>query len=233
MSDLIIKQSGVTYIKHSALFEAETQPAIMVPFYGKMLPIVVRRLTHAQIRACGDFSLIETVSDVLAKKGKMSAGQMVDYAEMQYKIVEKSLISPTYQEIMGLSKLDPLRIEAEKELDDIDEQIKKLPVGPKRAKLEKSYDVLRMETQFLLPADFIGAVISFALMVDSSDIKEVSEEMLYEAAVKATKGHDNPADHIHGEFSDFNREDINNRAWVVYFQREQEQQSQRKRRKRR
>jgi len=58
--------------------------------------------------------------------------------------------------------------------------------------------------------------MSFALQQDNSDIKDVSEDMLFSAAIKATKGHDNPADHLPGNFTDFNREDINDRAWSIY-----------------
>jgi len=79
-----------------------------------------------------------------------------------------------------------------------------------------------MDYEFLLPADFVSYIVSYALKVDESDIKLISEDMLFEAADMAKRGHDNPADHMQGNFTDFNREDINKRAWVVYFQRMKE-----------
>ena len=39
--------------------------------------------------------------------------------------------------------------------------------------------------------------------------------MLLEAAILAERGHNNPADHIHGIFTDFMKDDINKRAWIL------------------
>lgn len=219
MSDLIITEGGESYIKLSALYEKEMKPAIMAPFLGVMIPVIVRRLTFAQIRSCGDFSLIETVSDVMSKKKKASVQQMISYAELQYEIVKKTLVNPTYDELMSLNEFDILRVEAEKELKEIDKLIDELPVGPKRDKLQNEYNVLKMNSQFLLPIDFIGYIMSYALSLDDSDIKLVSEDMLFEAAVRAHEGKGSPSDHLPGNFTEFNKVDINNRALVIYSQR--------------
>ena len=63
--------------------------------------------------------------------------------------------------------------------------------GTEKNKLMLSYNTAVMNSQFLLPTDFVSFVLSFALSLDGSDIKEVSEDMLYEAAFKAHKGKDN------------------------------------------
>jgi len=220
MSDLIIEKDGESYIRLSAFFEKEIYPAIMVPFFGAIVPVVVRKLTHAQIKACGDFSLIETVNDIIARDRKLSVREMINYGEMQYSILKKALVSPTYDQIMSINKADELRINAEKEIEEIDELIDSLPIGPKRSRLEKERDTLRLQLEFLPPHDFVGTVIAYALGVNESDIKEITEDMLYEAANLAKLGHDNPSNHIHGTFSEFNKEDINNRAWCIYFERQ-------------
>lgn len=219
MENLTIEKDGVTYINHAAFFEKEIYPAMMVPFFGVPLPVIVRKLNHTQIKSCGNFSLIETIDDIINKKRKLSVAEMLAYSETQYAIVKKSLVSPTYDQIMGLSKADELRINAEKEIQEIDRLIEELPIGPKRSRIEKEKDNLRMELDFILPADFVSSIIAFALSINETDIKEVSEDMLYEAATLAKLGHDNPYNHLHGNFSEFNREDINNRAWLIYFQR--------------
>ncbi len=217
---MIIEQNGKSYIELSALFNAVQKPVIMTPFFGVFLPVVVRRLTHTQIRSCGDFSLIETVTDMLSNNNKkMAVSQMVDYAELQYQLIKKSLVSPTYEEIMGLNEFDVLRVEVEKELKELEIILNDMPSGLEKNTLMKDYHLARMNSEFFLPADFVSFIVSFALKLDDSDIKDVSEDMLYEAAIKAKHGHDNPADHLHGNFSDFNREDVNNRAWIIYNKR--------------
>lgn len=217
---MIIEQDGKFLVELSSLFEAEQKPAIMAPFFGVYLPVIVRRLTHVQIRACGDFSLIETVADTLTNKNKkVSVSDMVKYAELQHKLLKKSLVSPTYDEIMGLNEFDVLRLEAVKELDELEAILNNMPSGTQKNALMNDYNVARMNSEFLLPADFVAFIVAFALKIDESDIKEISEDMLFEAAIKAKNGNDNPSDHLHGNFSDFNREDINNRSWIIYHQR--------------
>lgn len=219
---MIINKDGESYIRLTAFMEAETTPCIMVPFMGTLVPVIVNRLSFAQIRACGDFSLIETVSDLIGKKKKLSPAEMVSYAEMQYNIVRAALISPSYDEIMSLNHYDILRKNAEAEIVGIKEAIDQLPVGPKRDKFQLEYDTLRMEYEFLLPVDFVSYIISYTLKVDDTDIKLVSEDMLFEAAARAKSGSGNPSDHLPGNFTDFNKVDINNRAMVVYHQRMKE-----------
>lgn len=223
MSDVIIEKDGESYIRLSAFLEKEIYPAIMVPFFGAIVPVIVRKLTHAQIKACGDFSLIETVNDIIARDRKLSVREMINYGEMQYSILKKALVSPTYDQIMSLNKADELRKVDEKELEEVDKLIDSLPIGPKRSRLEKERDTLRLQLDFLLPHDFVGTVIAYTLGVNESDIKEITEDMLYEAACLAKLGHDNPCDHIHGNFWPSHKEDINNRSWLIHFERQRKE----------
>ena len=219
---MIIDHDGESYIRLSAFIEAEVTPCIMAPFMGTPVPVIVNRLTFAQIRACGDFSLIQTISDIIGKKRKLSPAEMVSYAEVQYNVVRAALKSPSYDEIMSLNHYDILRKNAEAEIVGIKEAIHELPVGPKRDKYQLEYDTLRMEYEFLLPVDFVSYILSYALQIDDTDIKLISEDMLFEAAARAKSGSGNPSDHLPGNFTDFNRVDINNRAMVVYHQRMKE-----------
>lgn len=217
---MIIEHDGEQYIKLTALYDAVQKPVIMAPFNGAMLPVIVRELTHTQIRACGDFSLIETIADAMMKAQRSATvDEAIKYSELQYNILQKALVSPSYDEIMSLNKYDVLRIEAEKELKEIEDLLNSMSEGPKRNELMVSYNAAVMASQYLLPSDFVSFVVGFALGIDKSDIKDITEDMLFEAAYKATRGHDNPADHLHGTFSDFNREDINSRAWILFHER--------------
>ena len=199
--------------------QAEVEPCIMVPFMGTPLPVVVSRLTFAQVRSCGNFSLIETIDDIIKKKRKLSPSEMVAYAEMQYNVVKMALVSPTYDQIMSLNHYGEIAKNAEAEIESLAEAIEALPEGPKRDKLKLEYDTLKMDYEFLLPPDFVAYILSYALKVDDTDIKLVSEDMLYEAAIRAKNGNGNPSDHLPGNFSDFNKVDINNRAMIIYAKR--------------
>ena len=217
---MIIEHDGESYIRLSELYEAAWKPAIIAPFFGSPEPVIVRKLSYAQIRACGEFSLIETIQDTIrSKTRKPTTKEMVDYSEIQHEIVRRSLVNPTYDEIMSLSKYDVLRVNAEKELLELEDIINDMPPSTEKNELKEKYYMTKMNSQYILPADFISFVMRFALDQDNSDIKDVSEDMLFEAAVKAVKGHDNPSDHLPGNFTDFNREDINSRAWIIYHQR--------------
>jgi hypothetical protein len=220
---MIIEHEGESFIRLSTFIDIEMNPLVMAPWNGNPVPVKLRRLNYTQIRSCGDFSLIETVSDVINKKKKPSESQILSYMELQHEIVKMSLMAPTYDEIMKLSEYDPLRVEAEKELDSIEQDIESLPPGPKKSKLEKDLLISKIELKSFLPSDFVGHIMNFALKIDDSDIKLITEDMLYNAAVLAKNGSGNPSDHLPGNFTDFNKVDINNRAWVIFHNRSKEE----------
>ena len=98
-----------------------------------------------------------------------------------------------------------------------------LPAGPRRTAFERETDGMRVWIDLLLPEDFMAGVVTYALGITKSDIKEVTENALYSAAVLAKIGNDNPADHLHGIFTDYMRDDINLRAAIILKEREKEQ----------
>lgn len=193
----------------------------MLPWNGIYVPVILKELRYPEIRDCGDFSLIETISDVLAGKRKWTPEQIVNYSELQYKIVKASLVNPTLDEIMSLNEYDAIAVNAKKEIKELQELIDTLPDGPKYEKLQNELNTLRMEYEFILPSDFIGTVMSYALETNKTDIKLVSEDMLFEAAVRAKSSNGSIADHLPGLFSDFNKQDIINRGLVIYHERTQ------------
>ena len=227
MADISIEKDGELYVRLPAFFEAAIRPAVMVPFNGTLVPVLIRELTYAQVRACGDFSLIETFSDKVRQKKTQSISQMVDYAEMQYTLLKEALVSPTYDEIVGLTGIT---VDHE-ELDRLKGLVKELPIGPKRDKLSKELDTVRMNSEFILPSDFVSYIISYSLNIDKTDIKKVSEEMLFEAAILANNNKNAPSDNLPGLFSDFNKVDINKRAWIIFSQRQKELKENGKRRR--
>jgi hypothetical protein len=200
----------------SKQLEVIQYPIIMAPFHGVMVPIKLRELTQAQIRACGNFSLIETFEDkVRVASAKVTMREVTAYAERHHEIAKRALVAPTYDEILQIFKSDKTVAAAKEQMLAIKEKLRTAPRGPLRSALEEELENMRIWCELLLPEDFLGFIVSYTLGVDKSDIKEVTQEMLLDAAILAERGSDNPADHIDGTFTPFMRDDINSRAWVI------------------
>lgn len=197
-------------------------PVIMAPLHGAMIPVQVRELTSAQIKACGSFSLIETIDDKLRAQGRFSKREIVEYSETQRNIVKAALVVPTFDELMNGLQAKIKLTELEAQYAEISALLRECPRGPKRMQLQEELDGLRIWMDLILPSDFMAFIVSYALGVDKSDIKKVTEDMLLEAAYLAERGHDNPCDHLPGRFTEFMRDDINVRAWYVFDMKKEE-----------
>ncbi len=215
VNEVLIEHGGEQYIKLSSLYSNQVDPLIFIPYNEYPILLKLRKLNHLQIEACGKFSLIETFDDQIRNaRGKMSIAKMVEYSELQHKILKAAMVHPTYEEFMAQSEEDSLRVEAEKEIDELEELICSMDESPKKKRLRTELNTLIMQTRFYLPADFISHILSYALSMNDTDIKLVTDEILLNAAIKAEKGNDNPSDHVHGNLDYFNLEDINERGWA-------------------
>jgi len=213
---------SITYKTPASIEEIESIrfPVIMTPFYGVMIPLVLRELNQAQIQACGNFSMITTFADKVADLSRKKKPEDINESmSFMHRIVEESLVNPTYNQIMEIYDKDALVLNARKKLKELKELLMQAKPGPQKTALNKEIEELKIWTEYLLPEDFLGYIVSFALGVDKSDIKKISEEMLLEAAILAEKGHDNPADHLDGlwpkQQRGFYEADINKRAWFI------------------
>jgi hypothetical protein len=124
-------------------------------------------------------------------------------------------VAPTYEELFALIGKGPMVRNAEAAFKEIGALLLGLPRGPKRQELERERDMLRCTFDLLLPDDYVAPIIAYIVGAGKTDIDKVTREMLLTAAALAERGHDNPADHIDGLFTPFNRDDINRRAWEV------------------
>lgn len=197
--------------------EKARYPIIIVPFHGEPIPVKVQKLTQAQTLACGHISLIETFQDKIRKdlmSKKIQIKDICAYAETNTNIVKRALVSPTYEQIMKTID-DGKAIKIKEQIEEAREKLNQLKPGPRKSALKTEIDGLKIWCDFILPEDFLASIVSFVLGIDESDIKELSEKTLIEAAILATRGNDNPADHIKGHFTDFMRDDINKRAWLL------------------
>jgi hypothetical protein len=199
-------------------------PIVTLPFFGEPVQVQLRELTQAQIYACGgiDISLIETLHDKIRAKKKPTLRDIVGYSEIYHQIAKKALHRPSYDEIMKSigSNIDVEQVR--RDILKLHEQLALLPDGKEADELDMEITRLEISANLLLPDDFLAGVVSYAMGIAKSDIKEVNEEMLYNAAVAAKLGGDNPADHLHGRFTDFMRDDINRRAWIIFHQKAKE-----------
>ena len=199
-------------------------PIVTIPFFGTLVQVELRELTQAQIYAAGgiDLSLIETFQDKIRQNKKPTIEDIVQYSEIMHAIARGALHKPTYDQIFETLRDDLDVKKMESDLHKLHEELALLPDGPEADALDKEITRMNIRLNLLLPDDFLAGVTSYALGIGKSDIKLVSEEMLYNAALTAKQGGDNPADHLHGRFSDFNREDINRRAWALYYSKKKE-----------
>lgn len=199
-------------------------PLVAVPFNGTPTIIKLKELTQAQIYACGgtDFSLIETFEDRINLNKKPTFEQMIKYAEMQHAIAKRSMVCPTYQEVFEICAASSDINKIKNDLKNLDETIAMLPNSPKKTKVKNEYNSLRVWYDLLLPEDFLSTITCYALGIEKSDIKDITTESLINAAIMAKNGNDNPSDHLKGLFTDYMKDDINKRAWILFREKNKE-----------
>ncbi len=188
---------------------------ITAAWKGTPVLVTVRELSSVQLMACGNFSMIDLGE---LKASKFDWGRWVEYSEVNYRIMRASLVRPAYDDIVEAIGTGPMVDNARAEIERIQALIFDLPRGPKRQAYERELNSLRCMVDLIFPDDFISAVVAYATWTAKSDIKLITREMLLSLAVLAEHGHDNPADHIDGMFTKFNREDINRRAKSVLIE---------------
>ncbi len=191
-------------------------PLVILPFWGNPVAVRIRELSASQVYSVGDVSLIETFQDKVRAKKTPTMEDVNAYTERQHRLCEIALAQPTYQEIMVIAGTHINTEEVKAELAELKKLFRAAPDGPEKMQLKNRYDVLELQFRFLLPPDFMAGVLNYATKINDTDIKRVTQETLLDAARMAVMGHDNPADHLPGNFTDFNREDINRRGWAEY-----------------
>lgn len=208
-SDIFIEHEGETYIRVSAFCESLAFPVIMAPFRGGHIPVKVQELSQGQIRACGDFSLIER------KQSKIKVKDLIHFTRLQHAVAKEALVSPTFDELLKACRIGAVTARHRTAIEEMRAKLAQLKPGPAQKALLEEIDMHELWVDFPLPNDFLAMVFHYAVGSHRSEIKNVTRDMLLEAAILAGRGHDNPADHISGAFTDFNREDINKQAWIL------------------
>jgi hypothetical protein len=197
---------------------------VAVSWKGSPCGVVKARiLSDIECQAIGNFSLIETEEYKWSRaKVKTSWSELRAVSEKNMAICKASLVSPTYDEIFAIIGKTQFNVEVKAQVEHINKQLQEMPVGPARQELEDIRDSLICAWDVILPADFMAGVIEFALQIHATDIKKVTEDMLYTAAILADRGNDNPHDHMMGAFSAFNIRDIDCQAWMIFDKKVEE-----------
>jgi hypothetical protein len=179
--------------------------------------VKVKILSDVETQAIGNFSLIETEGYVWSRQQVRSSwSEILAHAQKNLAICRAALISPTYDEIFAAAGNPGFNAEVKSKVEHINELLGDMPIGPARQELEEIRDSLIFAWEVILPDDFMAGVVVAALQIAKTDIKKVTEDMLLSAAILADRGGTAPHEYIHGAFSDFNRRDIDNRAWILY-----------------
>jgi len=204
-------------------------PVLVAPFNGSKVSVQVRCLNYVQISSCGDFSII----DIQNEEKKADIADVIKLVNYQENLLRETLVSPTYDEIVEMYYgHDSWVLDKKEKIKSLKETIKSGGLSIEdQAELNEEINALEMQSGFLLPGDFTSFVVSWALGVDRSDIKKVNRKMLLSAAVLATRGNNNPCDHLTGDFTDYHKDQINSAAWLVYDEYVEEQQIEREAKK--
>lgn len=191
-------------------------PVLIAPFYSKPVPVVVRRLEHIDALRIGISVIPDTHTNIAAKKN-IDYRQMLEYVRKHNDILRTVMIRPTYAEVVQAFGVYDNSAQIKTELAKLKKEIVGIPPGPAKTELEKEIAAMEVQIESIFPNDFCAAVTSFALQLEGTDIEKLSEDILRDAAIMAERGHDNPADHIGGNFERWPgdkllTEDINRRA---------------------
>jgi hypothetical protein len=204
--------------------EAAEHPLVCLSWKGSPCMVRLRELSDIEIQALGNFSLIETEAYKWSRNQiKTPWSDLLSYASQNLKICRAALISPTYDEIFETIGKTAFHIEVKAQVEHVNKMLEEMDHGPARQELESIRDSLILAWDVILPEDFIAGIIAYSLGIMKTDIKKVTEEMLYSAAVLAERGHVTPHEYIRGVFSAFNIRDIDLQAWVIYEEKLAEQ----------
>ena len=210
--------------------EAAEFSLILAHWKGSPCIVKVRELSDLQIQACGNFSLIETDKYKWSKaQTKVQWKELLAYANQNVKICRAALISPTYDEIFNIVGQSGFCENVKRQVENVNVMLRDMQEGPAKQELEAIRDSLIMAWDIILPEDFIADVVDYALGMRKTDIKKVTEDMLFNAECLSQRHHKATHEFLKGGvFSDFNIRDIDTRGPIIYEERMEEHRRERK-----
>jgi len=202
--------------------EAAAFPVLAAPFNGDTVYVKVRSLNSIQLKGCGDFCLIDLSDPKERRESRIE--DVIASINYQEKILEETLIEPTYQDIVNkcYGKDSWIHHKQEK-IKEIQAKIEKIKDPKEKRQVTDQVNGLNMMVGYLLPTDFTAYITAWALDIDRAPIKKLTRSILLQAATLASRGKNNPVDHLPGDWTDFHKDQINMTAWVVYDDHVREQ----------
>jgi hypothetical protein len=186
---------------------------VRVPFNGAEVWCQLRCLNSTQRMACGDYSSIVKEG----KKKALSTPEIIAFSNYQEALCRASFVRPTFDEIATLvNEKDFVIRDKKKEFDELKKTNLNSLTTAQKLELERRMERTELFFGFILPSDTMTFITSWAHGSDVSDIKKITDEQFLSAAILASNGHDNPSDHIDGQFTDGDRPDIDRYAWHIH-----------------
>lgn len=201
------------------LIEMNTECLVFLPWNGDYIPFIMRMLNSTQLRACGDFSVVSVLDkeeeiDVTAEENFES---IISLKNTQEKMLEFSMVNPTYEEMLEVLRASKLIESIEQKLAESQKQVDEATDLTKAERIELLNEIekYRLFLGFLYPDDFIGAFVQFITQKNNTDIGKVSKEILLEAAISAEQWKTRPSDYLEGIFTEYQKNDIDKYATIV------------------
>jgi hypothetical protein len=175
--------------------------------------IQLRTSNATQLDACGTVSLISGLKNTK----DATPDEMIDMRNKMEAICKITMVNPTFDEFVKMiTDTDIVHSKMRLEL----ERIKAIDCtgmsATEKSTIDSEIQKIELHLAFLLPENTFDFIVRWALGVNTTDIKKVTEEKLLEAAILAKNGNDNPHDHLSGCFTDRDPSDLDKSAWVVY-----------------
>ena len=201
-------KNGLDVIKDNTEF------LIALPWNNELGVFKIRMLNATQIRACGNFTTLSFEDDNLDDDKEQSLDDIIALKTMHETIAKNCMVSPTYKEAYDFIGNTELITSMRERCVKVREEIKLVTDMKEAEEYSKELDMMELFLEFLLPDDFLAGLTTVIIQRDNTDIRKITKEMLFDAAVLAERGHNDPADHIVGLFTDFQKEDLNKYAWI-------------------
>jgi hypothetical protein len=188
---------------------------VYVPFGEAHVWMELRSLNATQIQECGDIALIE----IVVKKGTAGRAEALELRNTLENLAKAVMNSPTWAEFEALVYgRDNVIRERRAELAALKERVEADPALERRFRGE--IESLEVFVGYLLPENTLHFLAQYALGLDVSDVKKLSSDKLLEAAVWARRHTGKPHEYFEGAvLTDRDRNEIDNAAAVLYFEK--------------
>ena len=196
------------------LIADNTEVVVKLPWNGVYGWYRILILNSTQLQACGAFTLIQLAdSEKLSEEESIDA--LLELKNAQERMFRMALVEPTFEQILEVYKATDAWASVLEKERVVKEALTGMEMSEEKVELEQEFHLLQMFKGFVFPDDFASALTEMLYQKNNSDIMHVSEEMLLRAAILAGRGHSNPHEYLSGNFTDYHKQDIDNRAWYL------------------